>query len=60
MLTNLFGEGYEQYKPEDPEEEQWDKFEDKKTNKIKEDLLFGSDEEEEHKEVRPNAYAFSY
>lgn len=60
MLTNLFGEGYEQYKPEDPEDEQWDKFEDKKTNKIKEDLLFGTDDEDENKDVRPNANAFSY
>jgi hypothetical protein len=27
---------------------------------MKEDLLFGSDDEEEHKEARPNANAFSY
>ena len=27
---------------------------------MKEDLLFGSDDEEEHKEVRPNAQDFSY
>ena len=59
-MTNLFGEGYEQYKPEDPEDEQWDKFEDKKANMKKEDLLFGSEIEEELKEASLNGNTFSY